>query len=284
MALVALGETLEARGELRMAARAYGSILELFASRADSRRFAGERLERLGEDAALVLAIDTYGKAAAQRPDHPGSHRLYAMALLKHHEYERAFEALRAGASRSYPAGRFVGAARILREDRGLAAAAWTPAAPQRAREIHDRLRAAGGADEVEPSLRFVLGWETDANDVDFHIYDGRGGHAFYSQKELASGGSLYADVTTGYGPECFTIRGPRDRRAYPYPLRAHYYARGPMGYGMGKLQIIEHDGKGNLTFDERPFIVMADRAYVDLGRVEPTAKAAQAALAGSAR
>jgi len=41
------------------------------------------------------------------------------------------------------------------------------------------------------------------------------------------------------------------------------------MGYGMGKLQIIEHDGRGGLTFDERPFVVMVDRAFVDLGTVE---------------
>jgi hypothetical protein len=40
------------------------------------------------------------------------------------------------------------------------------------------------------------------------------------------------------------------------------------MGYGMGKLQIIEHDGHGNLRFDERPFVIMQDGAFVDLGRV----------------
>jgi hypothetical protein len=38
------------------------------------------------------------------------------------------------------------------------------------------------------------------------------------------------------------------------------------MGYGMGKLEIVDHDGKGGLTFEERPFVVMADGAFVDLG------------------
>ena len=123
------------------------------------------------------------------------------------------------------------------------------------------------------PSLRFVLVWETDSNDVDFHIYDGRGGHAFYSQPHLASGGDLYADVTTGYGPECFTIRGAHANIAFPYTLQAHYYARGPMGYGMGKLEILEHDGKGTLTFNERPFVVMTDHAYVDMGSVDKSTK-----------
>ena len=74
--------------------------------------------------------------------------------------------------------------------------------------------------------------------------------------------------MTTGYGPECFTIPLAPSARAYPYKLQAHYYSRGPMGYGMGKLQIVEHDGNGGLRFEERPFIVMRDGAFVDLGKV----------------
>ncbi len=274
LALVALGEVFEARQDLRSAARAYGSILELFSFRADSRRFAGERLERLqAEPRAIALAIDTYGKAVEQRPDHPASHRLYAFALLKHGEHEKAFEALKKGASRSYPEGRFRGVDRILKEDLGLVAAAWKHAQPARAGEIQMKLREAGGTEENGPSLRFVLNWETDANDVDFHIHDGKGGHAYYSQMQLPSGGELYADVTTGYGPECFTIRGPREQRAYPYTLQAHYFSRGPMGYGMGKLQVLEHDGTGRISFEERPFVVMVDRAYVDMGTVDRSTK-----------
>ena len=41
------------------------------------------------------------------------------------------------------------------------------------------------------------------------------------------------------------------------------------MGYGMGKLQVVEHDGKGNLSFEERPFVVMNDHAFVDLGMAD---------------
>lgn len=122
---------------------------------------------------------------------------------------------------------------------------------------------------EKAPSVRFVLTWETDANDVDFHIFDDRGGHAYYGRKQLPNGGGeLYADVTTGYGPECFTIRKPKSQRAN-YVLQANYYSRGPMGYGMGKLQIIDHDGKGGLKVEERPFVVMVDRGFVDMGSVK---------------
>lgn len=268
LALVGLGEALEAKGELAEAARAYGSIVDLFPSRADLRRFAGVRLERVKNNVGLKLAADSFAKAAAQRADHPASHRLLAFALVKLGEYEKAFAAMEAGATRRYPDGRFRGVEQILREDLGLVAAAWMKARPAEKGAILDRLKKAGGVVEDKPSLRFVLNWETDANDVDFHIADAKGGHAFYSQMELPSGGRLYADVTTGYGPECFTIRSPAGKRAGPYRLSAHYYARGPMGYGMGKLQVIEHDGAGGLTFEERPYVVMVDQAFVELGTV----------------
>ena len=37
------------------------------------------------------------------------------------------------------------------------------------------------------------------------------------------------------------------------------------MGYGMGKLQIFEHDGQGELRLEERPCVAMYDGALVDL-------------------
>lgn len=277
LALVALGEAYEALGDLASAARAYGSIIDLFPGRADMRRFAGERLERVRTNAALALAVDTYTKAVEQRPDHPASHRLLGFALLKQGRPRAAFEAVLVGIKRNYLEGRFRGVERILREDLGLMAAAWIKHEPTRADDIRARLSAAGAKLEDEPSIRFVLNWETDANDVDFHIHDGKGGHAYYSTPHLPAGGDLYADVTTGYGPECFTIRGPAVERAYPYKLQAHYYSKGPMGYGMGKLQVIDHDGHGSFRFEERPFVVMQDGAFVSLGAVQgPTAVVAK--------
>ena len=269
LALVSLGETSEGRGDATTAARAYGSIIDLFPSRADLRRFAGERLEHVKGADALTLAIDTFDKARKDRPDHPASHRLAAFARLRRGEYAAAFDILAAGLAQKYPEGRFAGVEQILREDLGLVAAAWMKADPSRAAEIRERLHSFGGSDENAPSIRFVLNWETDANDVDFHIHDANGGHAFYGARHLPSGGDLYADVTTGYGPECFTVRLPKGQRATPYALQAHYFSRGPMGYGMGKLEIIDHDGRGGLTFEERPFVVMVDQAFVDLGTVK---------------
>lgn len=266
MALVALGESLEAAGKLGLAARAYGSIIDLFPSRADLRRFASARLIRV-QEAGAALSVDSLQRAAKQRPDHLSVHRLLAYALVRTGELEAAFKAIQTGLKQQYPSGRFAGGLRILQEDLGIIAAAWLAKEPNAAKQIEDALKLSGVAMATKSSTRFVLNWETDANDVDFHIYDGKGGHAYYSSKELPSGGALFEDVTTGYGPECFAIEGKASQ--YPYKLQIHYYSRGPMGYGMGQVEVMQHDGSGGLRFDQRPFVVMNDQAFVDLGTVD---------------
>jgi hypothetical protein len=241
----------------------YGSIIDLFPGRADLRRFAGERLERLGAP-ARALAIDTYRRAVEDRPDHMTGHRLLAYALLRAGRHAEAFAAILAGLDQRYPGGRFRGGERVLAEDAGLIAAAYAAVVPGKRAELEAALGKRGLAIAAAPSTRFVLYWETDANDVDFHIQDAKGGHAWYSSKQLPSGGELFEDVTTGYGPECFAI--PGNAKAGPYRLSIDYYSQGPMGYGMGLLQIVRHDGRGKLSFEDRPYVIMNDHAYVDLG------------------
>jgi tetratricopeptide (TPR) repeat protein len=263
LALIGLGDALEATHELGEAARIYGSIIDLYPSRADLRRFAGERLERVGGQ-ARALAIDTYRRAVEERPDHLTGYRLYAYALLRAGRPAEAFAAILAGLDQPYPPDRFRGGERVLAEDAGLVGAAWIAAEPAQRAAVTGELAKRHLALPTGPSTRFVLYWETDANDVDFHIQDARGGHAWYSNMHLPSGGDLYADITTGYGPECFTIPGAP--KAGPYRISVNYYAQGPMGYGMGLLQIVRHDGKGGLVFEDRPYVIMTDHAYVDLG------------------
>ncbi len=266
MALVALGETLEAAQRPELAARAYGSIIDLFPSRADLRRFASARLARL-QATGLSLSIDSARRAVEQRPDHLSVHRLLAYALIRAGKYEEAFAAIEFGLAQNYPEGRFAGGVRILREDLGIIGAVWLAAAPEQKSKVQARLKTAGAELSTRPSTRFVLNWETDANDVDFHIYDGKGGHAYYSDKVLPSGGALFEDVTTGYGPECFAIEGVPT--AFPYTLQIHYYSRGPMGYGMGQVEVLQHDGEGHVKLEDRPFVVMNDGAFVDLGTID---------------
>ncbi|HEX4417773.1 MAG TPA: VIT domain-containing protein [Kofleriaceae bacterium] len=263
LGLIGLGDALEAKHNLDTAARVYGSIIDLYPARADFRRFAGERLERLGK-AQRALIIDTYKRAVDERPDHLTGHRMLAYALLRDGQYAAAFTAILAGIDQQYPENRFAGAERVLSDDVGMIGAAYLAHVAGKRDEVLAQLGKRRIPLPTQPSTRFIMYWETDDNDVDFHIRDARGGHAWYSHKQLASGGELYADITTGYGPECFAI--PGTPKAGPYQLAINYYSQGPMGYGMGLLQIQKFDGQGNLSFEDRPYVIMTDQAFVDLG------------------
>jgi tetratricopeptide (TPR) repeat protein len=262
LAWVGLGEALEAIGDQAGAARAYGSIIDLFGARAEYRRFAGERLERTG---ARKLAIDTYGRAVADRPDQLTGHRLHAYALVRDGNHATAFAAILKGVDQSAPEGRYAGAPLVFSRDAGMIGAAYIAAHPERRAEVMAALRKRSLSLVTQPSTRFMLYWETDANDVDLHVRDRHGNEAYFSQRTMPTGGELFADVTTGFGPECFEINGKLP--AAPYELGVHYYAQGPMGYGMGLLQIERFDGRA-FTFEDRPYVIMKDGAKIALGKV----------------
>jgi len=127
-----------------------------------------------------------------------------------------------------------------------------------------------------------LLTWETDANDVDLHLIDRRGEHAYYERYGLSDGGTLLSDVTTGYGPEEFLL-APKLPSA-PYELFVNYYASGPMGFGMGKVDVISHDGNGHVQIDTRPFVIMTQDATVHLGSIGRNAFPNRAKLVGRDR
>lgn len=265
MALTALGRAAEADGRPQLAARAYGSIAELHPSSAPMLRFAAGRLQALGP-VGLRLATSFLKEARRQRPDHPSSHRALAWVHVQRQQYEEAFEVLVEGYDHDYPAGRFASAKAALADELSVVGAAWVRGDPGRRAAVTERLEQLGLSIATDPSLRFVLTWETDANDVDLHIRDGRGNEASYNAPALRSGGDLLADVTNGFGPETFVIHGTP--QAYPYDLFVHYYARGPMGYGMGQVQTVFHDGEGRLEIETLPYVVMKDDAMLGVGSV----------------
>ncbi|KIG17123.1 Von Willebrand factor type A domain protein [Enhygromyxa salina] len=253
LALVALGELLELDGQRELAARVYGSLIDLHPERADMRRAASARLEALDES-ARALAIDSFRKAVEQRPDQINGHRQLAWALAKDRRYEQAFEVLGDAIDTPIPAGRFNGVKALLREDRELIAAAWLASEVTGQLALEARLRAAGVRPATAASLRLVANWETDATDVDILVVpEGRGD------------GRRHADVRTGFGPEAWISSAGRCPEAVN--ARVRYFNRGAMGYALGTVSSVAHDGAGNLSFHERPFVLMNGEGSVELGR-----------------
>ena len=261
LALIALGDAFDKLGDKPNTIRAYTSLVDYFPKRADIRRWAGEKLMSIGE---YDDAIDTLNHALTQRPDHPSSYHLLAIAYIKDKQYKAAAGIALKGINFQFD-GRFGAVHDILYDDLDLAYSL-AMKTDSKDKEYFTKIKSEYKMKQLTKEIRFILVWETDANDVDFHIYDKNGNHAFYSSMELASGGALYADLTGGYGPECFRIINPL---AFPYKLEAHYYSRGPMGYGMGAVQIIRYDGDKDLEVDTRDYVIMNDGAFLDLGSVK---------------
>ena len=228
-----------------------GSLIDLFPRRADIRRFTGERMERVERSLRALAVTDpkavvtarqvldgvtsAYTTAVKNRPAHPSSHRLLAYAHLKAGRLAEAFRAITVAVGMDFES-RFRAAHKILTEDQAIIASAWKRACPRT--DIEARMNAILTENKIKeranavlsqthattPSLRFVLNWETDANDVDFHIRDSNGGHAYYEAMRGAPPGVLYGDVVNGWGPECFAIVGENKANAFPYSMEAHYY------------------------------------------------------------
>lgn len=262
LALLALAEALEVGGYPALAARALGSIIDLYPTSAERLRLAAERLDRLGA-AGQALALEALTRAAAERPDHVGGRRLLAYAQLRVGDAEAALATLVAA---------FVQARddhdgmqqRLVRADLAIVAAAAVRAAPSRRAAVLALIGPTGATLATTPEQRVTLHWESEASDLDLHVLDRHGGHAWYQAPALASGGGLLGDDTSGLGPEQVALPGVG--AAGPYRLRAQYFGRGAMGTGLGTLHVVAHDGAGRVVQEHRPLVIMAEGAFVELG------------------
>ncbi|MGO4326581.1 YfaP family protein [Cupriavidus sp. 2TAF22] len=76
----------------------------------------------------------------------------------------------------------------------------------------------------TRPRLRVVLSWDSDATDLDLHVVAPDGQHTFYANRVAGNGGALDVDVTTGYGPEIYSIAAPPPGT---YLVYVNYYGSG---------------------------------------------------------
>ena len=60
------------------------------------------------------------------------------------------------------------------------------------------------------PDITATLTWDTDETDIDLHVFDPDGRHAWYGDLGGIPGGMLDRDDTDGRGPEIFTLSDPK--------------------------------------------------------------------------
>ena len=165
-----------------------------------------------GRGRRCALAVDTYRKARRAAPRSPREPpparptRCCAPASTP-----RRFAALASGPrAAATPTAASPASTRILREDLGLVAAAWMQRRAGSARARSAQRLATHGAHarrRALAALRAELGDRRQRRRLP-HPRRPAAATPTTASRALPSGGELYADVTTGYGPECFTIRG----------------------------------------------------------------------------
>jgi hypothetical protein len=73
----------------------------------------------------------------------------------------------------------------------------------------------------LDLDLRISMSWDADLTDVDLHVFEPTGEHAYYAHNLTAAGGLVSKDFREGYGPEEYVLR-----KAVPgiYKIKAHYF------------------------------------------------------------
>ncbi len=73
----------------------------------------------------------------------------------------------------------------------------------------------------LDLDIRISMSWDADLTDVDLHVFDPDGGHAYYGHNLTLIGGLVSKDFTDGYGPEEYLLRNAKPGT---YIVKAHYF------------------------------------------------------------
>jgi len=113
----------------------------------------------------------------------------------------------------------------------------------------------------VTRDISLVLTWEDNAADVDLHIFEAKGEHISYQDRESEQGGLLYYDITDGYGPEIYVLgKGAQGK----YKLQVVYYS-GSQPNLKGTLTVLRNAGAANETREHHPFTLAHVKDEVDI-------------------
>lgn len=97
--------------------------------------------------------------------------------------------------------------------------------------------------------MKVLLSWDTDGTDIDLHVVDPTGTETYYGNRSSSIGGVLDQDVTTGYGPETYTLANAVDGT---YQVRVKYYSDNGKPQTFVRVDVILHEGserEERLTF-----------------------------------
>ncbi|TET32760.1 MAG: DUF2135 domain-containing protein [Planctomycetota bacterium] len=104
--------------------------------------------------------------------------------------------------------------------------------------------------------MKVTLTWDTDGTDIDMHITDPKKEECFYSHKETRMGGNLDVDITSGFGPETFTLANAERGK---YLIEAKYYSSSGHAQTACRVDVILFEGTSKERRETHRFVLTRD-------------------------
>ncbi len=205
-------------GKPQLGLRVLSNLVETGLEDAALMRMYAWRLQQAEE---FDLAIALFERVLRNRDDEPQSHRDLALALAerwqKNHteaDATRAMELLYnviLGEWNNFPEIELIALMELNRIIHLVSKA--DIAIPERIDHRFIQL--------LDLDIRISLSWDSDMTDVDLHVFEPTGEHAYYGHNQTQMGGLVSRDFTQGYGPEEYILK-----KALPgkYLIKVHYY------------------------------------------------------------
>jgi hypothetical protein len=199
------------KGQRALALRILSNLAELDLENPALLRVLAHRLAQIGE---LDLSVLVFQKVRALRPEEPQSFRDLALVLERRADGRR-----RAARHRSQVRADYAQALALLAK---VVMNKWDRfheievIALTELNNILPKARRAGLGKlpldkrlikHLTMDIRIVMTWDADLTDMDLHVIEPSGEHAYYSHNRTRIGGMVSRDFTQGYGPEIYAIR-----------------------------------------------------------------------------
>ena len=138
---------------------------------------------------------------------------------------------------------------------------------PSDAASLAERIRSLGVRGGAGGDIKVFLSWDTDRTDVDLWVTNPAGEKISYNHKRGRFGGSLYDDVTTGYGPESFSARNARKGA---YTVTVHFYgtSRRTFAEARGEVIVVLSEGTASEERHVLPYRLFKVGQKVTVARV----------------
>ncbi len=212
------GDYLLSIGQAVLAKRVLSNLLELQLEDIGLLRIYAWRLQQANE---YTLAINIFERVLKIRDDEPQSHRDLALVLGdrwqaegKSEDIVRSMHLLYDVVCRSWDRFPEIELIALMELNRLIRLA--SIAKIEIPARIDIRLISC-----LDLDVRISMSWDADLTDVDLHVFEPDGGHAYYGHSQTNMGGLVSRDFTQGYGPEEYVLR---EAKPGEYIIKAHYY------------------------------------------------------------